>query len=295
MKKISNPIVYFGTDKFSVRPLQKLLEAGFNVKAIVTKPDTVKGRGHHVVAPDVKNIGIKHRIQVLQPQSLAEITSFICSLDQPIGVLVSYGRIIPQKTIDLFPKGVINIHPSLLPRYRGPSPIETAILNGDSETGVSLMKLAPKMDAGPVFDQASIKLSGDETKAELYNSLAELGSELLVEDLPSIVDGSLQAAPQDETKATYCQKLDKSMSKLDVVNGTTAQLLCQIRAFADFPKSKLELLGQECTVTTAHAAEQASSPLDKQCKDGLFLVVDRLVPPSGREMTAQDFLNGHSR
>ncbi|MDR1033137.1 MAG: methionyl-tRNA formyltransferase [Candidatus Nomurabacteria bacterium] len=294
MKKISNPIIYFGTDKLSAQPLTRLLEAGFPVEAVVTKPDTIKGRGRQMVAPDVKVIGEEYGIKVLQPSKLSEITPFLSQLNRPLGVLVSFGKIVPQDIIDLFPKGIINIHPSLLPKYRGPSPIETVILNGDSSTGATLMKLTAKMDAGPVFAQKEIALSGSETKNELYERLACLGSDMLINHLPDIADGSLQAEPQDDTKATYCQKLDKSMASLDVVKNTTTWLLRQIRAFAGFPKSKLELLGLDCTITAAHTASHPGSALDQKCKDGLYLIIDRLVPPGSNEMTAQDFLNGHS-
>jgi methionyl-tRNA formyltransferase len=294
MKKISSKIVYFGTDKLSAMPLKRLLEAGFSVEAIITKPDTVKGRGHHVVAPGVKVIGIEHGILALQPQKLSEIADFLAKLSDPIGVLVSFGKIVPQNIIDLFPRGIINLHPSLLPRYRGPSPIETAILNGDATTGVSLMKLSAKMDAGPVFAQQEVALSSGISKDELYDQLASIGSDMLIKHLPDIADGALAAKPQDDSQATYCQKLDKSMSPIDVVNNTTSTILRQIRAFAGFPKSKLELLGQFCTVTAAHAASEAATALDRKCKDGKYLVIDHLVPPGKHEMTAQDYLNGHA-
>ncbi|MDR0397896.1 MAG: methionyl-tRNA formyltransferase [Candidatus Nomurabacteria bacterium] len=294
MIKISNKIVYFGTDKLSVRPLERLLEAGFSIEMIITKPDAPSGRGHKLVAPEVKVIGEKHGIKVLQPSKLSEMVELIKNLDNPIGVLVSYGKIVPQSIIDIFPQGIINLHPSLLPKYRGPSPVETAILNGDKTTGVSLMKLSAEMDAGPVFAQQEVQLTDDVTKAELYNQLAELGSDMLIDHLPQIVSGSLQTTPQDDSKATYCQKFNKAMSKLNVVKNTTDELLRQIRAFAGFPKSKLTLLGLECTITHAHAATEPSTELDQKCSDDKYLIIDRLIPPGGKEMTAQSFLNGHS-
>jgi methionyl-tRNA formyltransferase len=270
------------------------LEAGFNIRAIVTKPDAKAGRGRRLTAPEAKIIGQQYGIEVWQPQHLAEIHDHIQGLNDPLGVLSSFGRIIPKAIIDLFPKGIVNLHPSLLPQYRGPSPIETAIFNGDTQTGVTLMRLNDQMDTGPIYAQEIIKLNGNETKAALYDKLASLGTELLVHTLPSIAAGLIQPTPQDDTKATYCQRLDKSMSPLDVVNRTATGCYNQVRAFAGFPKSTLSLGGVLCTITQASVNDVKITTLDQLCQDGRFLIIEKLVPPNGHEITAQDFINGYS-
>jgi methionyl-tRNA formyltransferase len=275
--------------------LLRLIEAGLEIEAIITKPDTAKGRGHKLIAPEVKTIGEQHGIKVLQPTRLGDVAEYLGSLSTPIGVLVSYGKIIPASILDLFPGGIVNLHPSLLPKYRGPSPIESAILNGDSETGVTLMKLSPEMDTGPIYAQETLALTGTESKMELYDRLERIGSDMLIRHLPGIADGSLQPTPQDDSSATYCQMLSKADALLNPKTDSSGVLARKVRAYAGFPKAKLELLGQVVIISAAHAADSPTTELDPKCADGAYLAIDRLVPPGGREMTAQDFLNGHRK
>ena len=169
---MSKTIVFFGTEEFSAVSLRRLIDDGFSIPAVITKPDSKKGRGKKMVPSAVKILAEEYKIPVWQPRKLADIVSDIKSLDDPIGVLVSYGKIIPQSVIDLFSPGIVNVHPSLLPKYRGPSPIETAILNGDDKTGISIMQLSADMDAGPVYDQLEVGLDGNETAPQLEEKLA---------------------------------------------------------------------------------------------------------------------------
>lgn len=290
----SKPIVFFGTEKFSLVALRALVEAGCSIAAVVTKPDSKKGRGHKLVPPEVKTYASKHAIPVWQPVKLADIAAKISSLDQPAGVLVSYGKIIPQSIIDLFTPGIINLHPSLLPRYRGPSPIESALLYGDTTTGVSLMQLSAAMDAGPVYDQQTISLTGHETAPELYERLGQLGSQRLIELLPTILDGSLQPRPQDDAAATYCKLLSKRDGLLDPSSMTAHEAERTVRAFLSFPKSRLVVGKQTSIITKAHVASNPITTLDQKFQDGSYLVIDSLVAPSGKTMSAEDFLRGYS-
>ena len=153
------PIVFFGTEDFSLYSLRALVEAGFNIVAVITKLDSRRGRSNKLVQPAVKQFASQHHIPVWQPNRLKDIISDIKNITpQPTGVLVSYGKIIPQTIIDLFHPGVINVHPSLLPKYRGPSPIESAIANRDKNTGVTIMRLEQAMDAGPIYYQEAYPL-----------------------------------------------------------------------------------------------------------------------------------------
>jgi methionyl-tRNA formyltransferase len=293
-----NHIIFFGTDEeLAVPPLSALIARHFDIKAIITKPDAPAGRGKKLSSPLVKQIGIKNHIPVFQPQKSAEITAILAQIraENPkkplVGVLAAYGKIIPQPALDLLePFGIINLHPSLLPKYRGPSPIETAILNGDKKTGISLMKLTKEMDAGPLFAQKSLPLSGAETKKELYQKLSTLGTDLLLSLLPELPN--LTPTPQKESQATYTQKLDKSLSELQPATHTAQQLHNQVRAFLGFPKSKLTLLGTPCTITAVAVAPHPETPLDPLCKDGKYLIIRRLRPANRPEMSPQDFLNG---
>lgn len=232
------PIVFFGTEEFSAISLQALIDAGFEISAIITKPDSRKGRGQKLQAPTVKKIGEKFNIPVLQPSKMNEIVDFVENLPvRPIGVLVSFGRIIPQNIIELFDGGIVNVHPSLLPKYRGPSPIESAIFNGDEKTGVSIMSLSKEMDAGDVYIQEEFPLKGNETSSELYETCGKIGAEMLINHLPAIMSAKMTANPQNESEATYCQLLKKSDAILNPEIQTAEQAERQIRAFEIFPKS----------------------------------------------------------
>jgi methionyl-tRNA formyltransferase len=294
MTNTSAKIVFFGTEDFSLTALTGLIEAGYPIAAVVTKPDSKKGRGQQLVAPQVKVLASRYNIPVWQPQRLSDITADVQALGPVTGVLVSYGKIIPQAIIDLFTPGIINVHPSLLPKYRGPSPIESAIKNGDAITGVSIMQLSAQMDAGPVYAAKEHPLIGTETRPELYHALADIGTNLLLESLPKIIDGSLLPTPQNEQAASYCQLLQKSDALLDVTALTAEQAERNIRAYSGFPKSKLTLLDQTVIITKAHTAAQQKTPLDVLCQDGAYLCIDELIAPSGRRMDAQAYLRGYA-
>ena len=293
MKNTSKTIIFFGTEDFSLTVLTALIEAGYTIGAVVTKPDSKKGRGQQITAPPVKILATRHNIPVWQPRKLTEITEDIKALNAPAGVLVSYGKIIPQSIIDLFTPGIINVHPSLLPKYRGPTPIESAIENGDAVTGVSIMQLTAKMDAGPVYAAKQHPLKGTETQIDLYQALAVVGSDLLLETLPQILDESLQPQSQQEEVATYCALLAKEDAWLDLRTLTAAQAERKIRAHLAFPKSKLRIKDLDIIVTKSHISDNQKTPLDLECQDGVFLSVDELIAPSGKRMNAEAFLRGY--
>lgn len=271
-----------------------LIDAGYDVRAVVTKPDAKSGRGQKVTAPLVKQIADQHAIAVWQPDDLQTIAANIAQLRPIAGVLVSYGNIIPQNIIDLFTPGIINVHPSLLPEYRGPTPIETAIANGDSKTGVSVMQLTAAMDAGPVYGHAEIALNGQEDQSSLYETLANLGASTLAQLLPAVLDGSRQPTPQDEAKVTVTKLLTKQDAWLlpDRIGADEAER--KVRAHAVFPKTKINVTGHDVIITKSHVVDAAESELDIACRDGKYLRIDELVAPSGRKMSGKDFLNGYA-
>jgi methionyl-tRNA formyltransferase len=294
MTPISKTIIFFGTEDFSLTTLRRLIESDYHIGAVITKPDAPRGRGHKLTPPSVKVLAEEHNIPVWQPQKLKEVADDIRSLGPVTGILVSYGKIIPQSIIDLFTPGVINIHPSLLPQYRGPSPIEAAIENGDPQTGVSIMQLSAAMDAGPVYQQIRHTLDGSETQPNLYATLAEKGAEMLLAILPRIITGELQPTPQDEAKATYCRLLRKEDAWLNLSTMTAIEAEHKIRAHLAWPKSKLQFGNHTIIITKAHIATDKKTPLDFACQDGVFLSVDELIAPSGRRMDAEAFLRGYA-
>ena len=211
------------------------------------------------------------------------------------GILASFGVLIKSDLLELFePEGILNLHPSLLPLYRGASPIESAILNGDQDFSVSIMKLVKAMDAGPIYYQTTLKTSEFSSnlpeKSEIYQKLATLGANWLIEHLDSIPKPTLQ----DDEKATFTTKFDKTDSNLSLSEMSATEALNRIRAFQGFPKSKLQIHGLECIILKAHVeTEKSINPLAFPCQDGNFLVIDQLQPASKRPMDAKSFINGY--
>lgn len=290
---IDVPIVFFGTEEFSALALQELISHGYKIEAVVTKPDARRGRGKKLTEPIVKSIAKTHSIPVLQPHNSSELSTQLADLNKNIGVLVSYGMIIPESVIKSFKKGIINIHPSLLPLYRGSSPIEAAILNGDVKTGVTLMGLSQKMDAGPIFIATEIPLSGKETAPELYKTLGRLGAGLLIESLPSIISGSLQSIEQDETIATYTTLIKKEDGLLDHSTETAVTLERKVRAYEEYPKSFIlsETDNQRLIVKKAHTADKSEHQLSFEASDGRFFIIDKLLNRNGKLVTTHEYIN----
>lgn len=306
MTNTSKTIVFFGTEDFSLITLRALVEGGFSIAAVVTKPDSQQGRGRKLTPPAVKSYALEHDITVLQPQKLTEITDYITSLNDPIGVLVSYGKIIPQSIIDLFDPGIINVHPSLLPKYRGPSPIETAILNGDKETAVSIMQLSAAMDAGPVYGYTPLTLTGTETSLELYETLGNLGAQTLIKLFPLILCGEASGLPQDDEQATYCHLITKSDGIIDWNKGAE-RIEREIRAYQGWPQSRTTLGKVDVIITAAtavwHSSNLAPGELKIITEDGttaLFvgtsdgdIQIDTLKPLGKQKMPVKAFLAGY--
>jgi len=291
---INQPIVFFGTEEHSLIALRGLVESGMPVAAIVTKPDAAKGRGKKLTSPAVKVYAEEHNIPVWQPTKLKDITEGIQELNNPVGILVSYGEIIPKKTLELFTPGIINVHPSLLPKYRGPSPIESAIVNRDNKTGVTIMCLVSAMDAGPIYLQVPYALDFTETKPELYDTLFTLGTNLLISKLSAILSGELQPIPQDDNDASYCALLSKEDGNLDLTALTPGEAEARVRAYLGYPRTRVTIGEYNIIVTKAHGVMTQKTPLDLECTNGAFLSIDELIAPSGKTMSANDFLRGYS-
>ena len=235
----------------------------------------------------------KHNIEIRQVQKGAELLPIIEELKPEVGVLAAFGKLVPESAINAIPAGILNIHPSLLPKYRGTTPIETALLNGDAETGVSIMRLAKEMDAGNVLAQASVKITAKTTKQSLYEELSTLGAKLLLNVLPGALAKNAPETAQNDAEATFTSKLSKDLALLKPTEKAAKTLYNEVRAYAGFPKSKTVLLNIPCTITAAHVADQASTELDLLCADSKYLVIDRLLPENSKEMDARSFLNGH--
>ena len=288
-------IIYFGNEQLAqgIKPktpiFDALIEAGYEICALIlTNAHT---RQPFAIAKRAEKLDIP----IYYTKNNAEINEIIAKYQPEIGVLSAFGKIIKDETIAAFPRGILNIHPSLLPKYRGTTPIESTLLNNDAETGVSVMRLAHDMDAGNILAQESVQITPETTKQSLYESLSTLGAKLLIEALPAALEGKADEQTQDESAATFTKPLDKSMSQLKPEEKSAQTLLNEIRAFAGFPKSKTVLFDTPCTITEAHVANQASNSIDLLCNDGKYLVIDRLIPENSKPMDAKSFLNGHKK
>lgn len=296
MKKSEN-LVFFGNERLSsgfspqgAPTLQALLDAGYLVSAVVVNQQRPTSRKARPL--EIEEVAKRHAIPVLAPSKLTDIKDQLIGMRASAGVLVAYGRIIPQSVIDIFPKGILNIHPSLLPQYRGSTPIEQAILDGATQTGVSVMGLVKAMDAGPIFAQQSIKLTGKEAKHELTQRLLQLGGQLLIDVLPSVLDGSAKPQLQNESKATFTPQISKDNALLNT-NLPADYLARQVRAYAGWPKSRLTLLEQPIIVLESRViTDETDGALTVACNPGI-LEIQKLIAPSGRAMSGADFLRGY--
>lgn len=300
MSKSSKPtsskprLIFFGTEDFSAAALQHLLASDYELVAVVTKPAAPAGRGRQLKEPQVAELAKKAGIKVFQPAKVTEINDDIAGLRPTHGVLSAYGKILPQSTIDLFPGGIINIHPSLLPKYRGPSPIEAAILNGDKQTGVSLMQISAGMDEGPVYAQTTIDIPLQIDRVELSKLLAKVGADFLMTKLDVILDGTLSPSPQNSADATYTKLLSKDDGLVDFKEPASV-IERKVRAYASWPKARAKLQGHEVIITKSRVASSTSDgDLVVACQPG-YLEILELTAPSGKTISGKDFLLGYKQ
>lgn len=290
-------VVFFGTEDISTPTLRALINSPkYQVVAVVTKPDSARGRGHKIESPAVAQIARANDIKLFQPAKLKPLVSEIAALHADVGALVSYGKMIPDDLISAFPHGIVNFHPSMLPVYRGPSPIETAIMNGDNFTGLTLMSVQTEMDAGPIYYQEKVKLSGNETAPELHSKFGQRGGELFVDKLDRIVSGEIKGIPQDDNLAIYCHMIAKEDGNLDPSTMTARECYNRLRAFAKWPKCRIELAGQRVIVEEAKPLDNFAGdswPDIIPCQNNSALQLIKIVSPkSGKTMKVTDYLRG---
>lgn len=292
----SKTLVYFGNERLvsglshtDAPLLRGLIEHGYTIAAIFSHHhDTTSRKSRNL---EVADIAKEHDIPVILSDTMTEVAAQLRNIEPDAAVLAAYGKIIPQSIIDLFPSGIINLHPSLLPAYRGPTPIETPIINGDSQTGVSIMRLTAGMDNGPVYCQESMDITGGVDKFSLCNQLHLLGAKLLLDNLDAILDGSLKPEPQDDSQATYTSLISKSDGVIDTAK-SAERLEREVRAYAGWPGSRTSLGSLDVIITKAHVSE-SETELSLLCGDGSYLAIDTLKPAGKKEMPVKAFLAGY--
>ena len=298
-------IVFAGTPEFAVPSLAALLAAGHDLVAVYTQPDRPAGRGRRLQQSPVKQLALAHGLAVYQPESLkrdrAAVTQ-LRDLGADLMVVVAYGLLLPQRVFTAPRLGCVNVHASLLPRWRGAAPIQRAVLAGDVQSGVCIMAMEAGLDTGGVYHRLSIALDRQETGGGLHDKLATLGARALLEALPGIADGSRVAQPQDPTLATYAHKLTKEEADIDWTQSATA-IARLVRAFDPWPVAQTRFEGEPLRIWAAQVAAEpsvAAAPGTVVAADraGLrvatgagLLAITRLQPPGKRPMDAADFLN----
>ncbi len=296
-------VVFMGTPDIAATCLKKILADGFEVVGVYTQPDRPKGRGMKMVFSPVKEVAIAHNIPVFQPENFRseETVAQLRDLKPDVCAVVAYGRILPQKVLDIPAYGCINIHASLLPQYRGSAPYQWAVLDGLTETGVTAQRMALEMDAGDVIDVAKTPIGENETAGELLDKLAGLGADLLSRTLTSVSEGSVSAIAQDPAKVTFAPMLDKTMCPIDW-NRTAQQVHNQVRGLHPWPVATMELQGKKFKVHATRIVEGSGKPgeilgltktgLRIACGEGAVEVIS-LQAEGGKRMAAPDYFRGH--
>jgi methionyl-tRNA formyltransferase len=237
-------VVFFGTPGFAVPTLERLIASSHSVAGVVTQPDRPRGRGQQVTEGPVKTLAVSAALPVFQPEKLARETfeAPLIALNADIGVVAAYGQILPDWLLAAIPRGLINVHASLLPRYRGASPVHRAVINGDQETGVTIMRVVKALDAGPTIASAAVPIGRDDTTTMVEATLAVTGADLLVRTLDAIENGTATETPQDHAQATYAPKLTKAEAPVDWTH-PAPRIHNQIRGLWPWPHASTRLGG----------------------------------------------------
>lgn len=303
-------IIFAGTPDFAAQHLQALIDSPHNVIAVYTQPDKPAGRGKKLQASPVKQLAEQHQIPVYQPKSLRkpETQAELTALHADVMVVVAYGLILPQAVLDAPTYGCLNVHGSLLPRWRGAAPIQRAIWAGDKQTGVTIMQMDAGLDTGDMLHKVFCDIDLQDTSADLYHKLAEIAPNALIEVLNHLTDGTFTAEPQDDMQSNYAEKLSKEEAKLDW-QLSAAQLERNIRAFNPWPMAYLQLTDEQGNPQTLKVYQATVLPSVSQTpgtiisadKNGIQIATAdgvlnllQLQPAGKKPMSAQDLLNGRA-
>lgn len=299
-------IVFMGTPDFAAASLQKLIDEKYDIAAVFTQPDKPRNRGMSLSFSPVKELALQNGLDVYQPTKLRDgsFTELLRSLKPDVLVVVAYGRILPEDALSVPTYGAVNVHSSLLPKYRGAAPVQWAVLNGDAVTGVSTMYLAPEMDTGDVIFTEKTEIGEFETSGELFDRLMVMGAELLHKTLCAIENGTAPRTKQDEAKASYVTMLDKSMSPIDW-SRSPREIVKHICGLQPWPVATTEIGGltfrifkAEYTDTVTDKAPGTVVAADKKgieiaCGGDRTLLITELQAPGKKRMRAADYLLGH--
>ena len=296
-------VVFMGTPDIAATCLKRILADGFDVVGVYTQPDRPKGRGMKMIYSAVKEVALANSLPVFQPENFKadEDVEVLRALNPDVIAVVAYGRILPQRVLDIPAKGCVNIHASLLPQYRGSAPYQWAVLDGLKETGVSAQHMALKMDAGDIIDVEKTEIGENETAGELLDRLAVLGADLLSRVLTRFEQDDVTGVPQKEADVTFAPMLDKTMCPIDW-NKTAQQVHNHVRGLHPWPVATMELQDQKFKVHATRVVEGSGQPgeilgltktgLKIACGEGAVEVIS-LQAEGGKRMAAPDYFRGH--
>jgi methionyl-tRNA formyltransferase len=305
MEWIHLNIVFMGTPEFAVPSLLQMLKNGYNVAGVVTQPDRPKGRKRELAPPPVKIAALEAGLPVMQPERLRhpDAVAELAKWRPDLIVTAAYGQILPKTVLDMPPLGCINVHASLLPKYRGGAPIHHAIMNGERVTGVTIMYMAEGLDTGDIISKVEVPIGDDDNVGTMFEKLAHAGAELLIETLPKIMSGQAERVPQDESQATYAPNITREQERIDW-NRTAVQLFNQVRGMNPWPVAHTIWNGEVLKIWECRAASEekaAGRPgevlsvkptgIDVACGSGV-LTITRLQPAGKKAMDAADFVRG---
>lgn len=299
-------IVFMGTPDFAVPSLRALVEEGYEVVGVFTQPDKPKNRGMKLQFPPVKEYALTQNIPVFQPQKLreGEVLDTLKALSPDLIVVAAYGKLLPPAILELPPLGCINVHSSLLPKYRGAAPINWAILNGEMQSGVTIMYMEEGLDTGDILASRATPIASDENAQQLHDRLSEMGAQLLLEVLPALEGGIARPTPQDDSQSCYAPMLSKELSAM-VWTDRAEKLHNQVRGLYPWPSAVCELDGVRCKILKTAVADERTGKapgsvvqadkfgLKLACGDGSVLEILELQPDGKKRMEATAFLMGH--
>lgn len=293
-------IVYMGTPDFAVPPLKAIIENGHNVIGVFTQPDKPKGRGYVLTPPPVKECAMQYNIPVYQPVSMknGEALEILKQLSPDIIVVTAYGKILPKDVLELPKYGCINIHASLLPKYRGAGPIQWCVLNGEEKTGITVMQMSEGLDTGDMLFKAETKIGENETASELHDRLSMLGAEIVIEALDKIQKGEIFPQKQDDTISSYAPMLNKSLCEIDW-NKSAQEIHNQVRGLNSWPIAVSKINGKRVKIFTTRILNKngkagsviSTKPLIVACGSGAVEILE-LQQEGKKRMKAENFVLG---
>lgn len=293
-------IVFMGTPDFAVPSLKALIEAGHEIAAVYTQPDKPKGRGHKLLPPPVKELALGYGLPVYQPTTLrkAEAIEELRALKPELVVVAAYGKILPKEALDIPPRGCINVHGSLLPKYRGAAPIQWAVLNGDAVTGVTIQQMGEGVDTGDMLSKAETEIGQDETSGELFDRLMVLGAELLIDTINRLDE--IEPEPQNENEATHAAMISKDMGIIDWTK-TAKEIHDRVRGLNPWPAAFCTLDGKKMKIFRTSIVEAHGEAGMAECLNGELTVycgenavqLTEIQPENGKRMRGSDYLRGH--